>query len=346
MHRLPRLAFAIISAVSLPTVFGPTLFGQSVISAHSGLVNYFEGVVFLDGQPLARKAGMYARMKDGATLATEYGRAEVLLTPDTYIRIGEKSSIRMVDDSISNTRVELLSGSSILDSSKSPDGQFVSVIFKDSTVKITKPGHYRIDANPPQLRVFDGIAEVTGVGITNDGKPIRLQAQQLLPLDGSTVVKRFTEGSDGLLDLWSAERGDLIASNLVNSQTITDPLLDPGPGIPADLASYIGYVPVASIAPLGVGSYGLGYGPAFGVGIYQPFPMAAFLYTPRRYTPIFSATRPAIGTTTFGYTRPVFGVGTTSPGRTIFVPRPVTGTVTVPRTGVGARPAVHIGGRR
>jgi hypothetical protein len=349
MHRLQVLAFALASVIS------PTLLqGQSVISARSGLINYFEGVVFLNGQPVARKSGTFARMSDGSTLSTEFGRAEILLTPDTYLRLGEHSSVRLISSSISDTRVELLAGSSILDSAKAPDGAFVAIQFRDATVKFIKPGHYRIDADPPQLRVYEGIAEVTGVGLTNDGKPIRLQASQLLPLDGSTVVKRFTQGSDGLLDLWSEERGELIASNLVNAQTITDPLLDSGPGVPADLASYIGYAPVASLTPLGPGSYGLAYGPfspyvPLTAGLYQPFPTAAFLYAPRRYTSIF-ASRPAVGSFVGrnAFIGRTGGIGTTSPPRAIFTPRPVYGGTApgaAPRSGgITASPAPRFGG--
>ena len=95
-----------------------------MISARSGLVNFFEGVVFLDGQPLARKSGTFARMRDGSTLITESGRAEVLLTPDTYLRIGEKQ--QHPDDlrqHFDDTQVELLSGSSVLDSSQGARGR-------------------------------------------------------------------------------------------------------------------------------------------------------------------------------------------------------------------------------
>jgi len=200
-----------------------------------------------------------------------------------------------------------------------------------------------MDAEPPQLRVFEGEAEVT----RND-KPVKIEASQLMPLDGASVVKRFTQGSDGLLDLWSEERGELIASNLMNSQTLGDPLLDNGPGVPADLASYIGYVPLATISPVGVNPYGFGYsGPfspyaGFGLGAYVPYPAASFFYVPRRYTTIF-ATRPTVvGTVGTGF-------GFSPPSRTIFVPRPGTGITTMPRgTGaIGVRGgAVRGGGHR
>jgi hypothetical protein len=251
----------------------------------------------------------------------------------------------MISDSISDTQVELLGGSSVLDSSKAPAGAFVKIVFKDATIRILKPGHYRIDAEPPQLRVYVGEAEVS-----RNGDPVKIESSQLLPLDGASVVKRFTQGSDNLLDLWSEERGSLIASNMVNSQTISDPLLDSGPGVPADLASYIGYMPLATIAPLGINSYGYSYLPGLSpypgmmVSVFAPFPAAAFLYAPRRYTTVFSS-RTTIGS------RPIIGsgIGTLSAPRPIMMPRPLYGTrpgtpVAVPR--VGGVTGVHPSGRR
>jgi hypothetical protein len=330
MHRHLLLAVALVCPF-LPnaSLLLPQALGQSVISARSGLVNYFEGVVFLDGQPLARKAGTFARMREGATLLTESGRAEVLLTPETYLRIGEESSIRMITGDIDDTRVELLSGSSVLDSARAPEGEFVTVIFKDATIRILEPGHYRMDAEPPQLRVYEGKAEVI-----RNGSPVTIEASQLMPLDGAPVVKRFTQGSDGLLDLWSEERGSLIASNMLNSQSISDPLLDSGPDVPADLASYIGYMPMVTMAPAGVNPYGYSFlypsytgfspYPSLAIVALAPFRRPSYLYAPR-----FGYASSSV------YSRPGFpsGLGIVStPRPPVFFPRP---TVTAPRVGVG-----------
>jgi hypothetical protein len=357
MRKHLLLALALASPFLLPNAAA-----QSVISARSGLLNFFEGVVFLDGQPLARKPASFARLRGGSTLMTESGRAEILLTPDTYLRIGEHTAVRMISDSIADTQIELLSGSAILDWAKAPAGDFVKVIFRNSSMRILKQGHYRLDAEPPQLRVYDGEAEVT-----RDGKTTNIRAAQLLPLEGAPIVKRFTQGSDGLLDLWSEERGELISSKMVNAQTITDPLLDSGPGVPADLASYIGYMPLATVAPpLIVNTYGAGFAGPFSpytslpVQAFMPFPAASFLYAPQRYTSVF-ANRPSLGTTTFGRTYgSTFGstlagtaggrgAGFSAPPRGIYVPRPTMNIPAAPRGGapVGGRPGgIHPAGRR
>jgi hypothetical protein len=337
----PTLIFL---ALAFSCFLTPHAFGQSVISARSGLVNYFEGVVFLDGQPLERKAGMFPRMHEGSTLLTEDGRAEVLLTPDTYLRIGANSSIRMISSDIDDTKVELLSGSSILDSEKAPDGAFVKILYKDTTIRFPKQGNFRIDADPPQLRVYQGEAEVMKNDTTKDttngdtsGSPVRIASSQLMPLDGAPVVKRFTQGSDGLLDIWSAERGLLIASNLVNSQAITDPLIDTGNDVPADLASYIGYMPVV-IPPVGLNPYGYGF-PYPSYSAFSPYPnLAVLTYSGLRTTPslygssLLYRPRPAFTSIYTGRTGFPSRVGIVQTPRPITMPRPV---ITVPRAGVG-----------
>jgi hypothetical protein len=314
----------------------PHASGQSVISARSGLVNFFEGVVFLDGQPLARKSGNFPRLREGSVLVTESGRAEVLLTPDTYLRIGSDASIRMISSDIDDTQVELLTGSAILDSSQAPAGAFVKIVFKDAAIRILKPGNYRMDAETAQLRVYAGEAEVV-----RNGNPVKIESSQLMPLDGAPVVKRFTQGSDGLLDIWSEERGSLISSNMANSQSISDPLLDNGPAVPADLASYIGYMPMTTIPALGLNAglnpYGYSYlYPSYSG--FSPYPSLAILTYPaiRRSSTLLYV--PRYGYSSVNSGRPLYpaGLGIVSPPRpVVFAPRP---TTVAPRVGVGIHP--------
>ncbi len=107
-----------------------------------------------------------------------------------------------------------------------------------------------------------------------------------MPLDGAPVVKRFTQGSDGLLDIWSEERGSLIASNMASSQSISDPLLDTGPAVPADLASYVGYMPMGPISPVGLNPYGYSYlYPSYSG--FSPYPSLAMMAIPA-YRPVTS----------------------------------------------------------
>jgi hypothetical protein len=333
-----------LRALAILALTGPLLphaSAQSVISARSGLVNYFEGAVFLDGQPLAAKPGIYAKLKPGSTLMTADGRAEVLLTPNTYFRIGEKSTMRMLSDSLSDTRVELMAGSASVDSATAPAGDFVKIVFKDSTIRILKPGRYRIDAEPAQFRVFEGEADVA-----RGGDSTKIGSAQIMPLDGAPVVKRFTQGSDGLLDIWADERSALIGDKMVSSQAVTDPLTDNGPDLSADLTAplgpYAGYIPLAGAPTIAGGGYAYGgvygYGP-YGLGLgYSSYgfgitPIYAGAIYPRFGVPAYAA-----------YPRPL-GISNPRYGSTsIFANRPApSGGITIPRP---SSPASPFGGMR
>ncbi len=100
---------------TLTPLVGLPAAAQSVISAHSGLVHFSDGSVFLDDQRLEQKAGKFGQMNNGSELRTEDGRAEVLLTPGTFLRVGANSAVRMLSNQLDDTRVELLSGSAVLD---------------------------------------------------------------------------------------------------------------------------------------------------------------------------------------------------------------------------------------
>jgi hypothetical protein len=252
----------------------------------------------------------------------------------------------MVLDNLSDTQVEVLTGSAILDSEAAPAGDFVKIMFRDATIRAVKKGRYRIDAEPPQLRVYDGEAEVL-----RHGQPTKLAASQLMPLDGAPVVRRFTDGADGLLDIWSDERQSLIASNLLSSQGVSDPLLDSGGTDPAGdylaaLGPYAGYIPLAAAPPVMGGYYGYG-----SVG-YSPFGYPTYGYSPFGNSMVFpyGAIRP-------NYSR-VFSIYGTRPGSTPAIIRPPAfgvrptgtvgafGTVLSPRPVFGTRPAptaIHVG---
>src|SRR5215472_16387497 len=55
---------------------------QSVISARSGLIHFFEGAISIDGQPVPPINGRFAEIPEGSRLNTNAGRAEILLGPE------------------------------------------------------------------------------------------------------------------------------------------------------------------------------------------------------------------------------------------------------------------------
>src|SRR6266446_3754532 len=78
---------------------------QSVISARSGVIHYIEGDVAIDGASIHPKFAEFLELKSGQVLATQEGRAEVLLTPGVFLRLAENSSVRMLSNSLADTRI-------------------------------------------------------------------------------------------------------------------------------------------------------------------------------------------------------------------------------------------------
>ncbi len=66
---------------------------QYVISAHAGVVQYVEGRAFLNDQAIEPKFGQFPDIKENQEFRTEEGRAEILLTPGVFLRLGENSAI-------------------------------------------------------------------------------------------------------------------------------------------------------------------------------------------------------------------------------------------------------------
>ncbi len=200
----------------LAALTGLPAFAQSVISAQSGLVHYTEGQVFLGDSAVQSKAGQFPQMKGQNVLRTEEGRAEVLLNPGAFLRIGENTSIRMVSGQITNARLELLSGSVVVEIVEPLNGSAVTIDYRDAAVSIVKRGIYRLDSNPAALRVSDGEALV----LAGD-RQIVVKKGSMLPFDGTWATRKFDRDETDALDRWSGRRAEYMAmANVSAARTL------------------------------------------------------------------------------------------------------------------------------
>ena len=192
--------------VSTAVLGSSAMFAQQVVSARSGLIHYVEGKVLLGDQKVVSKLGNFPDVKENGTLQTELGRAEVLLTPGVFLRMGENSSFRMITNRLIDTRLEFLSGSAVVEAADLLKDNSVTVVFRDATVRPMKNGLYRFDSNPPALRVFQGEATVE----TPAGKLI-VKEGKMLPFDGGLAAMKFDKESTDGLDRWSRRRAETVA---------------------------------------------------------------------------------------------------------------------------------------
>ena len=226
-------------------------FAQSVISAHSGVIHYTEGKVLLNDKVYEAKTSEFGDLKDHSVLKTEEGRAELLLTPGVFLRVGENSSIRMVSNRLSDTRVEVLSGEALVECDELLKDNQVTILYKDATVAITKHGLYRFDVPPARLRVYDGEAIVHNPS----GQLTAKKGQEVMLNDGALMASKFDAKTGDELMRWAARRS--------------------------------GYISMANVASArSAGTYGSSFGgwtfnPWF--GMYTFIPMNGILYSPFGY---------------------------------------------------------------
>lgn len=160
-------------AVLISVLSAPAVWTQTVISAHSGTVNYVEGVVQLAGQPVKLNGVSFPEVKIGQTLSTQIGHAEILLTPRVFLRLGRNTSFRMISNKLTNPFVEILNGSAIVDydillQNRSVNLDRIVVRMGDSETLILKAGRYYFDADAGHISVFDGKAHVSGASNTTE----------------------------------------------------------------------------------------------------------------------------------------------------------------------------------
>jgi hypothetical protein len=297
MHNRRACAFSTVAAVialALPAN------AQSVISTRSGVIHFFEGAVYLADQPLKPHLGKYPSVPRGAELRTEEGRVEVLLTPGVFLRMGERSAIRMVANDLADTRVELQTGSAIVDSGEPNSDTSVSLIYKNWRVHFLQKGVYRINSDPPCLWVRQGEAEVFAGA---SGQPVSVEHRMSLPFAAVLVPEQSNEQSSDALTDWAEGRSESIAAdNAITAQIDEDPA-----------SQTLGLDGFTYFPPLGVPSLGV-----VSSGLYSS-------YTP--YQPGFNSVYLP------GYTYPPYVLGLLGRGYRTYLPPLTWRTGTPPRAG-------------
>ena len=192
---------------------------QTIAPSHSGTVGYFEGDVSVDGVKLVQQVARFSEIKEQSVLQTDLGRAEILLTPGVLLRVGEHTSVKMLDNRLMSTRVEFLSGTAMvesMDSGTSVKDPAVTIIYKDFSAQPVRNGIFEITSTPGQVRVFKGEAKVFG-----NGTSISVKDGNKALLDDVMASTKFDakEGDD--LYLWSRDRSaNLSAVNMASARQL------------------------------------------------------------------------------------------------------------------------------
>lgn len=205
------LSVAVLALAALPAL------AQPVISAKSGVVSYIIGKVMVGDEVVKPSETKLTEIKENAVLRTEEGRAEVLLTLGTILRTADNSSFKMLTNRLIDTRVELLTGTHIVEVAEVQKDNNLTLVAKDATVVITKRGLYRFDVDQSRIKVFEGV-----LGVTVNGQSTLVGAGKMMDSTTASVEKFDKEATDAM-DHWARRRAELIAmANASSAKQVHD----------------------------------------------------------------------------------------------------------------------------
>jgi hypothetical protein len=162
---MPRLKT--IFTMALAALFAPALFALDTQSAPAptnpavpGTLNYIEGSANLDGQTLGQNAIGSTTLAPGQVLSTTNGRAEVLLTPGVFLRLGHNTSVKMVSPDITNTAVNVEHGRATVEVDQLFQQNDIHVLVDRVPVQLVQTGLYEFNADQGTVLVFTGKAAI------------------------------------------------------------------------------------------------------------------------------------------------------------------------------------------
>jgi len=242
-----------------------TAFGQNANSVSPGTLNYIEGQASIEGRPLPSQSVGNTKLQAGQVLATANGKAEILLTPGIFLRLGDDSTVQVVSTDLTHTEVRLEQGRADVEVDQIYPQNTILVDLKNGQTQLLKNGLYAFDAGNATVRVFDGKAAVyPGANLQANVKPIDVKGGHQLVLNGDLVKPQGFNKDQAKADplyKWSSLRSNYLGQANLN--------------LAEEYAGYSGFYPGWYWAggPFGytwLPGDGLFWSP-FGYGFYSPY---------------------------------------------------------------------------
>jgi hypothetical protein len=191
-----------------------------VISAKAGGVNYTQGKVAVSKNTRSGYLLKGDRLEIGEKVSTGTdGRAEILLNPGSFVRLGENTEFEFVSTSLDDLKLKLLRGSAMFE--LIADDEFAVLIeTPKGSFKAIESGIYRVDVlsdGSGKISVYNGRAEVV------DANATEVRKSRTAVVNGTNVsVEKFDRDDKGDLEIWSKARAKELAK--INSKLQRDDL--------------------------------------------------------------------------------------------------------------------------
>ena len=178
-------------------------------AAQPGTLNYLEGQATLGSQSLTSDSIGRVQIDPGQTLTTENGKAEILLTPGVFVRLGDSSAVTMISATSTTTRVAVEGGEAFAEVDEVHSYNQLSIAQDGVSIELVKMGLYNFNANLHLVRVLDGEA------VVDDGeKKIKVKSGEQVdlaarPLHAKKFDRKEVEAED--LYRWTSLRSNYLA---------------------------------------------------------------------------------------------------------------------------------------
>lgn len=206
-----------ITTFFLAAIFSAPVFAiDASHTATPGTLNYVEGNVSIGSEALSSKSIGSAELQPGQSLTTEKGKAEILLTPGVFLRVGDNSTVKMISPSLTDTEIDLDKGHAMVEVAEIHPENDILIDANGVKTRLEKTGLYDFNLNQDQLRVFDGRAYIEEPGrhaTVKGGHEVALAINQ--PLKSEKFDKRTYEEGD--LYRWSSLRSAYVAQANVDA---------------------------------------------------------------------------------------------------------------------------------
>jgi hypothetical protein len=127
-------------------------------TAYPGTLNYVDGQASIGSEALTPKSIGSVTLAPGQVITTDQGKAEVLLTPGVFLRLGDASAAKMISPSLTNTQVAIQRGEATVEVDDVYNENRLIVDEGSSQTRLLKKGFYDFDADQGAVRVFSGEA--------------------------------------------------------------------------------------------------------------------------------------------------------------------------------------------
>jgi hypothetical protein len=194
-------------------------FGQTANPARPGTLNYIEGQASIEGRPVTPNSVGNTELQAGQYLSTANGKAEILLTPGIFLRLGNDSTVQMVSPNLTQTEVRLERGRANVEVDQLYNQNVILIDLKNGQTQLLQNGLYTFDADSSTVSVFDGKADVfPGANLKADIKPIAVKGSHELVLTGEPAKPQRFDKDKSQDDLyrWSSLRSEYLGEANIN----------------------------------------------------------------------------------------------------------------------------------